>query len=32
MELGISFDIDPGLFERYKIDVVPVIVIDDEKR
>ncbi|KJV51944.1 type-F conjugative transfer system pilin assembly family protein [Orientia tsutsugamushi str. Gilliam] len=32
MELGISFDIDPGLFEQYKIDVVPVIVIDDEKR
>nr|WP_045917218.1 TrbC family F-type conjugative pilus assembly protein [Orientia tsutsugamushi] len=32
MELGISFDIDPSLFEQYKIDVVPVIVIDDEKR
>ncbi|KJV70033.1 type-F conjugative transfer system pilin assembly family protein [Orientia tsutsugamushi str. TA716] len=32
MELGISFDIDPSLFEKYKVDVVPVIVIDDEKR
>ncbi|WP_342638488.1 TrbC family F-type conjugative pilus assembly protein [Orientia tsutsugamushi] len=32
MELCISFDIDPSLFEQYKIDVVPVIVIDDEKR
>ncbi|KJV73980.1 type-F conjugative transfer system pilin assembly family protein [Orientia tsutsugamushi str. TA716] len=31
MELGISFDIDPCLFEQYKIDVVPVIVIDDKK-
>uniref|UniRef100_UPI0007E494E9 TrbC family F-type conjugative pilus assembly protein n=1 Tax=Orientia tsutsugamushi TaxID=784 RepID=UPI0007E494E9 len=25
MELGISFDIDPSLFEQYKVDVVPVI-------
>ncbi|KJV85667.1 type-F conjugative transfer system pilin assembly protein TrbC [Orientia tsutsugamushi] len=32
MELGIGFDIDPSLFEKYKVDVVPVIVIDDEKR
>ncbi|WP_371220406.1 type-F conjugative transfer system pilin assembly protein TrbC [Orientia tsutsugamushi] len=32
MELGISLDIDPSLFEQYKIDVVPVIVIDDKKR
>ncbi|SPR14541.1 type-F conjugative transfer system pilin assembly protein TrbC [Orientia tsutsugamushi] len=32
MELGISFDIDPSLFKQYKIDVVPVIVIDDEKK
>ncbi|SPM45487.1 type-F conjugative transfer system pilin assembly protein TrbC [Orientia tsutsugamushi] len=32
MELGISFDIYPGLFEKYKVDVVPVIVIDDKKR
>ncbi|WP_108840091.1 TrbC family F-type conjugative pilus assembly protein [Orientia tsutsugamushi] len=32
MELGISFDIDPSLFEKYKVDVVLVIVIDDEKR
>ncbi|KJV52337.1 type-F conjugative transfer system pilin assembly family protein [Orientia tsutsugamushi str. Gilliam] len=28
----LAFDIDPSLFEQYKIDVVPVIVIDDEKR
>ncbi|WP_371254118.1 TrbC family F-type conjugative pilus assembly protein [Orientia tsutsugamushi] len=32
MELDISFDIDSCLFEKYKVDVVPVIVIDDEKR
>ncbi|SPR07746.1 TrbC family F-type conjugative pilus assembly protein [Orientia tsutsugamushi] len=32
MELGISFDIDPSLFEKYKVDVVLVIVIDDKKR
>ncbi|WP_371222798.1 TrbC family F-type conjugative pilus assembly protein [Orientia tsutsugamushi] len=32
MELGISFDIDSSLFEKYKVDVVPVIVIDDKKR
>ncbi|KJV88000.1 type-F conjugative transfer system pilin assembly family protein [Orientia tsutsugamushi str. UT76] len=30
MELGISFDIDPSLFEQYKIDVVPVIVNDED--
>ncbi|KJV54480.1 type-F conjugative transfer system pilin assembly family protein [Orientia tsutsugamushi str. Kato PP] len=32
MELGISFDIDPSLFEKYKVDVALVIVIDDKKR
>lgn len=29
MQLGISFNVDPNLFEQYQIKQVPVIIIDD---
>ncbi|EER21718.1 conjugal transfer pilus assembly protein TrbC [Rickettsia tamurae subsp. buchneri] len=30
-EIGISFNIDPELFEKYQITAVPVIVIDNNQ-
>ncbi|WP_419235617.1 type-F conjugative transfer system pilin assembly protein TrbC [Rickettsia endosymbiont of Nabis limbatus] len=30
-EIGISFDIDPNLFEKYQITSVPIVVIDNNQ-
>ena len=30
-ELGINFDINPNLFEKYQITVIPTIIMDDDK-
>lgn len=32
MKLGISFNIDPNLFEQYQIMTVPVILYSDDKQ